>query len=928
MDAAADAPPQPAIDEATRRLFVHGGEAVLAAPYDPSLVEAMRAIPGRAYDPRTKRWHVPLKNARPASLLTLAEQFPQLTLTDEDRAHLTKLSRSGGASFELEVVQPLRDGPHCVSLLACWDDPQLAAFVARFDHYLHPSVGRISVPLTLPCATALAELYDARDDLLWTRALAERVSQLVRRAQQRVPQGTGEPGDGAGHTLPSHTVNIRFTEQRQRLFISTSQPQQLLDALPGAEPDGEQAVLAPASRSVAGVLAVLQRGSLVIRMSPSVRYWLDEHLRWEGQVTALAVDGEPHFAVTGDDEVPPGVLDQPPAKVADPGRWLVPMTAAGAELIEELRASEPMVTLDERARRCLAALAERPQEPVRPALLIAEEIGDGQTEFRLQVLWDAAAGDAFAALPGATTPTARRTTRAGADEDDGATIGDGWNAAELQEFAAHHGIELEPLAEARLSELATDRAETQRLVALSAATTGTMQLRPLPGGEPMPFQVAGVEYALARRRTFIADEQGLGKTLQALLAIEHDGDDGAYPAVILAPASLKLNWKRELARWLPHRSVEVLNGRRTVPAGAEVTVVNYEIVDAQVAALAKLRPGALVLDEAHYCKNPKAKRTKAVVQLASLLPADALRLALTGTPLVNRPKELVPQLRILGRLAEFGSGAGFERRFGAPADRERLHWHLRGSCYVRRVKRDVLPQLPEKQRAVVPMTLSNHGEYAKAERQFVAWLMERFGDSQELAQRLDAASQAEALVKLGVLRRLAGEGKVHTAIHWVRDFLESDEKLVLFAAHREVQRALVDAFPEAVHLLGDDSQVARDAAVQAFQHDPAVRLCICSMKVAAHGFTLTAAANVAFAELGWTPAEHDQAEDRCHRIGQEDSVTAWYLVAPETIDERMLALIEHKRAVVDSVTDGRTAADRSGLDAILAGYLGDPAQAR
>jgi SWI/SNF-related matrix-associated actin-dependent regulator 1 of chromatin subfamily A len=132
----------------------------------------------------------------------------------------------------------------------------------------------------------------------------------------------------------------------------------------------------------------------------------------------------------------------------------------------------------------------------------------------------------------------------------------------------------------------------------------------------------------------------------------------------------------------------------------------------------------------------------------------------------------------------------------------------------------------------------------------------------------------------------------------------------------------VERFPDAVHIIGDDTPAERDAAVQRFQTDPDVRLCICSLRVAAHGFTLTAASDVAFLELGWTPAEHDQAEDRAHRIGQSDSVTAWYLLAAETIDERMAALIDSKREVVGAVTDGRAPSDASMIDELLASYAG------
>ena len=179
------------------------------------------------------------------------------------------------------------------------------------------------------------------------------------------------------------------------------------------------------------------------------------------------------------------------------------------------------------------------------------------------------------------------------------------------------------------------------------------------------------------------------------------------PAVIVCPAGLKLNWLREIERWLPHRSVHVINGTGVAPMDAEITVLNYEIVHAHRVRLQLRRPKALVLDESHYVKNPRAKRTQAVRRLAEALPEGALKLALTGTPVMNHPDELIAQLRILGRLQEFGSGARFSRRFQGAGAEERIHWHLRRSCFVRRLKADVLPQLPAKRQVVLPVALDN-----------------------------------------------------------------------------------------------------------------------------------------------------------------------------------------------------------------------------
>ena len=409
--------------------------------------------------------------------------------------------------------------------------------------------------------------------------------------------------------------------------------------------------------------------------------------------------------------------------------------------------------------------------------------------------------------------------------------------------------------------------------------------------------------------------------MQALAALEADG---AYPAVVICPASLKLNWQRETERWLPGRSIAVVSGTGATPKPADVTILNYDIVHAHRARLALARPKALVLDESHYVKNPRAKRTKAVRRLADGMPEGALRLALTGTPVMNHPDELIAQLRVLGRLEEFGSGARFSRRFQGVGAEERIHWHLRRSCFVRRVKADVLPQLPRKRQVVVPVALENEREYRLAEQDVIAWLREQPLDLSELDRRVAAALRAERLAQLNALKRLAARGKLGPALAWIDDFLASDEPLVVFAGHREVQDLLLQRFPDAAHLLGRDSAQAREHAVRAFQEPGGPQLIVCSTRVGAQGITLTRASNVAFLDLEWTPAIHDQAEDRCHRIGQEDAVTAWYLLAAETIDETMIELIARKRGIVDAVTDGRRDESEALLQAVVRELRGTP----
>jgi SNF2 family DNA or RNA helicase len=473
----------------------------------------------------------------------------------------------------------------------------------------------------------------------------------------------------------------------------------------------------------------------------------------------------------------------------------------------------------------------------------------------------------------------------------------------VADLVARTGIGVTAAARELLDRLLAARAEALELVELSRSRDGALAVPGL-AGELMPFQAAGVRYALRQRRVLLSDEQGLGKTVQALAAVEADG---AYPAVVVCPASLKLNWAREARRWLPHRQ-------------GDITIINYERVGAWLEAH-DLEPRALIVDESHYCKNPRAQRTRDVLALSRRLAPGSLRLALTGTPLVNRPAELVAQLRILDRLRDFGDGESFAQRFGHAAARERLHWHLRRRCYVRRLKREVLDQLPPKRRVTVALEIDNRVEYDALEEDLVGWIRT------EIPDRLDAALRAQVLVKIGALRRLTARGKLAAALEWIESFAATGEKLVVFAHHREIQQAVLARFPAAARVLGTDGLAERDANVRRFQDDPEATLCVCSLQVAAHGFTLTAAANAAFLELGWTPAGHDQAEDRVHRITQDRAVTAWYLLAADTIDERIAALIDHKRAVVGSVTDGTLGDERSLLDSLLAEY-GSEAPAR
>jgi len=521
------------------------------------------------------------------------------------------------------------------------------------------------------------------------------------------------------------------------------------------------------------------------------------------------------------------------------------------------------------------------------------------------------------------------------------------SAEKIIRFALKHGFEYADRVIARIDELAAEIEQRAANVDASRAADADFSVEGL-GGTLRPFQRAGVAYALRQQRTFIADEMGLGKTVQALATL-HAAN--AYPALIVCPASLKLNWKREAEKWLPGKSISVLNGGTDHNYDADIVILNYDILKKHAPALKEKKFVGIVYDESHYCKNYKAQRTEAAKELAR---SAKYRLALTGTPLLNRPQELLSQLQILGRLNDVGGFWEFAKRycgaykgrygwdFSGAAHLDELNQKMRSVCYIRRNKADVLTELPEKQRANIALQIDNRRDYARAETELIEWLKDRAGqdaafleeiaaeaeqavagiedpDEREKARRryvnrrkteraetaAEKARRAEQLVRIEALKQLAAAGKLTGVREWVSSFVESD-KLVLFASHVEIQKALLETFPGAAHIFGEDSAETRQSNVDRFQNDPECKLIVCSLAAAGVGITLTAASNVAFVEFGWNPAAHDQAEDRCHRIGQKNQVTAWYLIAEDTIDGDIISLIEAKRQVVDAATDGET----------------------
>ncbi|HEX4186989.1 MAG TPA: DEAD/DEAH box helicase [Solirubrobacteraceae bacterium] len=892
-------------------------EAVLRFPYDDRLRLLLRAIPGRRWDPLQRAWCVPVEPEQAEALVRIFDEVPA---PDVEPA----LSRA------LERARRRRSRRECVIDVARADedwwlsfatDAALDAVGALLEHpgaRELPAIGRALVPLDR-AAVALVERLRA-DGGVAVSGGARRV--LLAETEQVEDGDRASRASGSVHDQGDEHYDVSFRRDRRGEHWILVAPERAALARVLAGQRGLRSLGGPGG--TLGLAAVEHDADLLLEVleqledvavDPRVSSWLARATTWRGHIEVDGAAEEPLFLLLGPvSRLPRAIRER---ALSAPGGAALPLTFDSLRMID----GQLDAWISPAAKRCIAALADG--RPAPSAVLELSTVHEDAT-FVLAPGHEPRLLDEFAAIEGAVARERPRHRTSREHARLPAIRADPFCVPELDRFLAKEGVWIDAAALPVLQEAREQHARAAGLVSLSAATDAALRVPGL-GGELKPFQRAGVQYLLEQRRAFLSDEQGLGKTIEAIAALEADA---AYPAVVVCPASLKLNWLRELERWLPGRHVQALSGGGggAAIAEADVTVVNYEIVAPRLERLRVLGPRALVLDESHYCKNAAAKRTRAVQRLAAAMPDDGLILALSGTPVLNRPAELISQLRILGRLADFGSGVRFGERFRGPDAHLRLHWHLRARCYVRRLKADVLPQLPAKTRAIVPVELDNDPEYRLAERDVVAWLQSQPLDLRELDARVAAALRAERLVRLNALKLLAARGKLHAALGWIHDFCSSGERLVVFAHHQEIQRAVVERFPGALHILGTDTPVARDAALRAFQAPDGEgnQLIVCSTEVAGHGLTLTRASNVVFLELEWTPAKHDQAEDRCHRIGQEDAVTASYLLAAGTIDETISALLERKRAVIGAVTDGREEDEEGVLDALVRELRGEP----
>lgn len=448
--------------------------------------------------------------------------------------------------------------------------------------------------------------------------------------------------------------------------------------------------------------------------------------------------------------------------------------------------------------------------------------------------------------------------------------------------------------------------EKKDLINLSTAVKAPEIKVATPEGLTLfPFQSVGVAFISKVRNALIADEMGLGKTIQVLAYLYNN--ETTRPVLVVCPNAVKYNWRKEIMKWCPDSSVAVISGRKSNGIGkADFYVINYDILNNHIDELVEQDLKMMVLDESHYVKNYKAKRSKSVIVLSKVIPQV---IALTGTPILNRPIELFTTFQCLkvrdSELRDFWIYAkkfcdAHQTQFGwdmtGASNLDELQVKLRSSVMIRRLKKDVLKELPPKQRIQVPVEISNRAEYDEAMHNFEDWYWK--------TERKELSGNAELLVQMEKLKQLTYKGKLGSIIEFIEDTLEQKTKIVIYAHHIELQEKLFAAFQKygAVKITGGMSAEDRQATVDAFNNG--ARVCVCSIKAGGVGINLQSADTAIFCELGWTPSEHRQAEDRLHRIGQAGNVQCYYIVAENTIEQSIADVLMEKQKIIDAAIDG------------------------
>lgn len=457
------------------------------------------------------------------------------------------------------------------------------------------------------------------------------------------------------------------------------------------------------------------------------------------------------------------------------------------------------------------------------------------------------------------------------------------------------------------------------------------------------YQTAGVAYGIKNINTINADQMGLGKTIQGIGVML--GLD-TFPCMVVCPKSLRYNWKSEWEAWT-NKKVMILDKTNVnklhlfIEAGlCDVAIINYEGIKTffldkiikrgkgdqlVLKDSVKIFKGGIV-DEAHECRNFKTTKFKAVKQAFKHMKA---RVLLTGTPVVNKASDMAALLDIIGRLDEFGGRFKFVTRYkdigkGAmnvkkkggntpeEKDLQELNMRLRSTCFIRREKFQVLTELPDKFRQMISVDLDNRAEYDLAYISLQEYLARKGESASSIAKSLNA----EMLVRINVLKQISARGKMYALKRLVHEIIESGEKVVVFCWFLNTVTELKKEFENTLAISGQETDEQIDSNKKLFQNDPDYPLMVVSYKRGGVGHTLTAASKVILFELGWNDKDQSQAEDRLHRIGQKDTVNAYYLLGKDTIDEYIYDIIEKKRHEAKHATGSKEEIQTSMLSSL------------
>ncbi len=451
--------------------------------------------------------------------------------------------------------------------------------------------------------------------------------------------------------------------------------------------------------------------------------------------------------------------------------------------------------------------------------------------------------------------------------------------------------------------------------------------------QPYQYQLEGVQYAVEKKRCILGDQPGLDKTLQAICTVVKAHREAviygeSFPTLVVCPAALKVNWQREFKKFAGLNAIILDDSNRQTWHSfydckkadgsplCEVFITNYESLKKffvkRVSEGGKLTMKGIlfdervnlfksvIIDESHKCKSGKTQQGKFV---EGICKGKRFVLALTGTPVVNNNTDLIQQLKILGRLEDFGGYSRFVERYcdgpKQASNVKELNWRLWNCCFFRREKSKVLTQLPDKTRQYLQIDITNMKEYQSAESDIVKYLKQYKNASDAQVQR---SMNGAVMVKMGLLKQISARGKIKAVSEFIHDVIDGGEKLIVFGYLKEVIAELKKEFPNAVTVTGSDNISQKQFAVDSFQNNPDCKLIILNYKSGGTGLTLTASSRVAFIEFPWTFSDCEQAEDRAHRNGQKNNVNCYYFLGKDTIDKYMYDVIQTKKNIANGVT--------------------------